>query len=220
LGVRTIGLNEVINAQHRQREATLPNDLTPNTDAVTAAEDDSEKYSSRDIESASRIQGFWRHFSPRLKDLRSWKKAPLALSIDFFITLGQTAGSASLGTTTLRQQLEIRSVLVTSGVKLRLKLMEMETRIKDLRAGTIAMLENEMMPVEQMEAIDGVLEDLAMLDGNSERVRDDMAEGVLGRLVQMGVVGSVRKWLRDVEECVTNVEIGVERVSGIIGSLS
>ncbi|KAH0558794.1 hypothetical protein GP486_004562 [Trichoglossum hirsutum] len=218
-GVRTIGLGEATNVQRPQRETTTRSYLVPGGDVATAADDDNEKYSPRDIESASRIQKFWRRFSPRLKDLRLWRKDPYALCVDFFITLGKTVASKSNCITTPRQRLEIRLALVTDGVNLQLELTKLEVRIKDLRDRTTAILENDNMSFEQMKGIDDISEDLRKIEERLENAKDSMAEDVLGELVRKGVVREVKKGLGDVECCVVDVDAGVKRVSGMIGSL-
>ncbi|KAH0545413.1 hypothetical protein FGG08_000554 [Glutinoglossum americanum] len=215
LGIKAIPLEQLMSPRYSQQPTgTSPSSDPAPTAATTTDGDESEKYTDRDVESALRIQRFWRRYSPHLKDYRSWKQTAEAVAVSHFIALSQPPVPTSL-----HQTVEIRSLLVTSGVKLHLKLSALEDQITKLRVRAAGMLENYEMDVGEMVVIDGVFEELREAEERLGAARAGMGVADLGRLVAGGVAEKVRRRLEDGMVCVRGVERKVRDVEEVLERL-
>jgi hypothetical protein len=207
LGVETTSL-EAINIRSRIKSAP---------DSPPSGSENSEQYSTLEIEAAKRIQKFWRFRIPLLRALRLFRDSPRGRAIAFFTKLANTHCS------TLRHKLETRYTLLTEGVELCLKLAHLEGRIDESRICAMEYLRNKSMATSQLETLDDVISHIGEVDEVAKYVATAMSEAPLAKLLEGDQVNALQSHLRGLRRMIESagrdtaeIKKGCDRISGAV----
>lgn len=211
-GVKTVAFDQL-----------CPLMTTPTTTRVSAQtafpaslDDPQEEYTPAETEATTKILRWWRCYSRKIENRRSYMELPEARAIAHFISLGAECPA----TLTFIDGVAFRDIIISKGVEMSLRLAVAHDMISKLQKDAMTCVTNVKLSTGLFESIDTVLgrnrEVESLLKEAEEKMRDEYLAG----LIRQGIPSVLEKAMKEVADMVAGAELQMSGTRKMVDAVS